>query len=177
MPSARYYHWLLYFLAFNELPNFFRSSIPIHDRHWTIHKDDTIRLLAFLIRSYNEVKSLLACVRTINNRLYVWISWLLQDNCKSKHIIGFIVNYHDPSILIHLYNIFIFMYLLLEVLEIIPSFTIFNKKFLIINLCLISSYSCLASEYHITITFIIFEFTFLFIFFIKLHIFILLGII
>ena len=131
-------------------------------------------MLSFLVSRNNQVKSLLSRMSAINDRLNIWVTGLLQNDCKSKNIVRLIIDNHDPSVFIHLIDIFIFLLIFRVVWEISLRFAIINLELLIIKFYVVSIRYCLASEYHITVTFFIFKFTFLIIILIKHYIFLLL---
>ena len=131
--SAGDYHWLLNLQTFYEFPYLFRSCVPVHNGHWTIHEDQPVRGITLFKWWNNLIKGLLTVVSTVNDWTYIGIAWLFQNDSESKDIVRLIVHYHYSPVFIHFIYSLIFIYHLSACRHIIWSMLIFILKYIKFN--------------------------------------------
>lgn len=85
-------HGLLNTLSFEVSPNFVRSLITVHERHLTVHKDETVCVPATLHALPHFIKGILTIIRYICDILNIFIVTLFQDDLHAQRVEWFIVN-------------------------------------------------------------------------------------
>ncbi len=90
--SARHNHRLFNLIFSEQISYFVSCNITVHDGHAAIDKYETIRKIRFSQTFLDKVNSLSPRIGTVNNRFYILVPCLLQNDCQSQNIERFIIN-------------------------------------------------------------------------------------